>query len=125
MKHIGQIIKQFKNLKEYTEFLESLVEADGSEISRGKDPNDESKMEKGREEAEQEAPPEGGGEAGMEAGAEEPVIDPVAAPGSQIAVGNKDTKDADDPKAVKIEISGNKEKINMKPSVEINNNNIK
>lgn len=123
MKHISQIVKNFKNLKEYTEFLQTLVEAEGSEISRGKDPNDESKMDKEREEG---PPEQGGGDAaaGMEAGAEEPVIDPVMAPGSQIAVGNKEPNDADDPKAVKIKISGDKEKIDTKPSVEINNNRI-
>lgn len=124
MKHISSILKQFKTLQEYTEFLESLVEAEGSEISRGKDPNDKSKKEKSEEqepEAESEVPAEGGEEAAVE----EPVIDPVAAPGSQVAIGNKDVNDADDPKAVKVEVSGKKQKINLKPKIEVDSSSLK
>ena len=59
MENISNLLKNFKNLNEYTEFLNQLVEADGQEISRGKDPNDKSKAEK-----EEEAPEEGGPEGG-------------------------------------------------------------
>ena len=124
MEHISNILKQFTNLQEYTEFLESLVEAEGSEISRGKDPNDKSKKEKGEEqepEAEGEVPAEGG----EEEAAEEPVIDPVAAPGSQVAIGNKDVNDADDPKTIKVEVSGKKQKINLKPKIEVDSSSLK
>ena len=120
MKHISNILKNFTNLSEYTEFLNQLVEADGSEISRGKDPNDKSKVEK-----EEEVPEEGGEEEAPlegEEGEEAVVVDPVAAPGSQVAIGNKDLDDVDDPKAVPVKISGNKDKIDTKPKQVVNPN---
>lgn len=118
MEHISNLLKNFKTLSEYTEFLNSLVEAEGSEISRGKDPNDESKVEK---EAEAEEAPAEGGE-GEEMAGEEPVVDPVAAPGSQVAIGNKEVDKTADPDAVKIEISGEKDKIDTKPKKQVNHN---
>ena len=126
MEKIEKLLKQFGTLQEFTDFLGELVEADGSEISRGKDPNDKSKMEKEREEEPEEEPAEvpAGGEGG-EMGAEEPVIDPVQAPGSQVAIGNKDTNDADDPKTTKIEMSGKKEKIDLKPKIEVDSSSLK
>ena len=119
MENISNLLKNFSNLNEYTEFLNQLVEAEGSEISRGKDPHDKSKAEK-----EEEAAPEGEGGEEMppEEGGEEPIVDPIAAPGSQVAIGNKDLSDTDDPKAVKVKISGEKTKIDLKPKHEVNPN---
>ena len=51
-----------------------------------------------------------------------PPVDPAAAPGSQIAVGKKDVDDVEaDPKAVPIKVSGQKEKLNLKPKITVKN----
>lgn len=120
MEKISNILKNFNTLSEYTDFLNTLVEAEGSEISRGKDPNDKSKDEKEVEEV----PAEGGEEVAPEEGGEEPVVDPVAAPGSQVAIGNKEVDKSADPEAVEIEISGEKDKIDTKPKKNVNPNNM-
>jgi len=128
MEKIEKLLKQFGTLQEFTDFLGELVEAEGSEISRGKDPQDKSKMEKQREQEADEEPAEEvpvGDEGGEMMGAEEPVIDPVQAPGSQVAIGNKDTNDADDPKTTKVKISGKKEKIDLKPKIEVDSSSLK
>ena len=125
MEKIEKLLKQFGTLQEFTDFLGELVEADGSEISRGKDPNDKSKIQKETEREEEPAEVPVGGEGGEMMGAEEPIIDPVQAPGSQVAIGNKDTNDADDPKTTKIEMSGKKEKINLKPKIEVDSSSLK
>ena len=132
MSNIGSMLQHFGNLKEFNEFLAQLVEktADGQEIARGMSPNDKSKDEKSEESAPQPpiqqepqqaaeagAPPEGAGAA----------IDPVAAPGSQVSIGKK-VKDTihTQPKATKVEVKGDKTpKVNMKPSVIIDKNNLR
>lgn len=118
MKNLNQILKGFGNLDEWMSFLNEKIN-DGAEISRGKDPHDKSKEEKAME-----AAPPGGDEmmadAGMDAaaGAAPPVIDPSQAPGSQIAIGKKKEKTFD-AKAKEIKISGETQKLDMKPHVSV------
>ena len=121
---ITETLKGFTNLAEFRDFIEEKIN-DGQEISRGKDDNDKSKEEKKDESEESEAPTEGGeGEGGGEAEAEAPVIDPVAAPGSQIALGNKVVDAKDDPEAMEVKISGKSNKLNMKPTATIDDSNV-
>ena len=115
MKDITKTLKGFTSLSEFRNFLNEQIN-DGQEISRGKDPQDKSKEQKAQEEPE--AP------SGEEASAEQPVFDPVAAPGSQVSIGNKKEDDMKaDPEAAKVEISGEKNKIDMKPTTKIDTSN--
>lgn len=113
-KQLNSVLKHFGDLDAWMNFLNEQIN-DGAEISRGKDPNDKSKEQK----AEEAAPPEGDAgmdpaAAGGEAAPAPPIIDPSAAPGSQIAIGKKLEKTFD-AKAQEIQISGKKQKLNMKP----------
>ena len=114
-KQLNSVLKHFGDLDAWMNFLNEQIN-DGAEISRGKDPNDKSKEQK----AEEAAPPDAGAEAGGEAAAAAapPIIDPSAAPGSQISIGKKLEKTFD-AKAKEIEISGKKQKLNMKPRANI------
>lgn len=134
-----KILKEFGSIQALHLFLREKIN-DGEEISKGKSPNEQSKEQKKDEapekpdpvgDAEAEAPesepapemsgPEGGAE--MAAG-DEPVVDPVSTPGSQVQMGGiphdeKDDKVIDNPDAVEIKISGKKNKINKRPSVDV------
>jgi hypothetical protein len=120
MTNLNKVLKHFNNdLQEWVTFLNEKIN-DGQEISRGKDPNDTSKQEKADEQPQEgdmamgDMPP--GGDAGAVAPMP-PVIDPSMAPGSQISIGKKAVKAEADPDSVRIKISGQKEKIDMKPRV--------
>ena len=142
-----EILKEFKDLDAFKLWLKEKVN-DGEQISKGKDGDDDSKEKKKEEapekpdpagdkeeeseEGEDEAPPEqapnpmaDGGDAAAVAGEQTPV-DPVAMPGSQVAMGgikNKDKdKDEPNPHAVEIDISGKKDKIKMRPTIELDPN---
>lgn len=108
---ITELAKKFGSLGQFTQFLDEKIN-DGEQISKGKSPTDKSKEEKA---AEQEAPAEGGEEMEPEA----PVVDPVAAPGSQVAVGNKNTSKEINPEAKKLKVGKEKDKVDLKPRIEI------
>ena len=117
MSNLNKVLKHFNNdLQEWVTFLNEKIN-DGAEISRGKDPNDISKQQKAEE-----LPP--GGDmpppGDMAVPPMPPIIDPSQAPGSQIVIGKKHLNAEADPESKKIELSGEKEKLNMKPSVTIN-----
>jgi len=123
-----ELVKKFGSLANFRDFLSEKIN-DGAEISRGKDSNDTSKeVEKKADGSSTETHYD------TNTGEEQPnpaemppptpPVDPAAAPGSQVAVGKKDTKsnEADADKAVKIELSGQKEKLNLKPKVTVKDN---
>lgn len=126
---VTEILSEFKNLKEYSQFMERLVEkqASGEEMARGMSPNDKSKEQKkdntflsktvskkadGSAEEnhynevspEPEAPPE-------------PPPQPLE-PGQQVTIGNKKLdKSLTQPTTVKVDVSGETDKLDMKPTV--------
>lgn len=123
---IKEALKGFYSLAEFRDFLNEQEPKinDGEQISKGMSPDEKSKEEKEEEQApeaqedpndpvplpaEGEAPPA-------------PTIDPTQAPGSQVAIGKKDVKKSEDPKAVKISLSGKKQKLEMKPHITVANN---
>lgn len=122
MNNILDILPAFHSLREFREFLNEQEPEinDGEQISKGKDPNEKSKEEKSEEQPEPKEDPNdpvpvpGEGEAPPA-----PTIDPSQAPGSQVAIGKKVVSSTNDPKAKKVEVSGQKNKINMKPSIEL------
>ena len=118
-------------MKEFSDFMESLVEkkADGNEISRGMNKHDKSKKQKDDtyvskevkknangsstethyDQAGDEAPPP------EQAPPEAPPPEPLQ-PGMQVTYGNKQIDpSALDAKTVKIDISGEKDSLNMSP----------
>ena len=112
MTNLNKVLKHFNNdLSEWVSFLNEKIN-DGQEISRGKDANDVSKQQKANAQPAEAVP---SGEAGGEVAAVPPIIDPSQAPGSQVSIGKKHVNDEADPESVKIKISGEKEKIDMKP----------
>ena len=127
------IVKQFGTLSNFRSFLEEQISEkinDGAEISRGKDANDKSKEEKKISKEVQKNADGSGSETHYDTSGEEmppaedmppptPPVDPTAAPGSQIAVGKKDTDDEADPEAIPIKLSGKKEKLNTKPKITV------
>lgn len=125
MKQLNQVLKHFQDqgLNEWISFLNEKIN-DGAEISRGKNPLEKSKDTKAKEQPSEPGEfaangiPPGGPSA--ESGAVPPIIDPAQAPGSQIAIGKKHIEDEADPEATRIEISGEKEKFNMKPTINTN-----
>lgn len=115
------LLSKFETISEFRDFMHEQIN-DGAEISRGKDENDESKEEKQEEEESKEAPaaaPAEGGEGGLEPPAA-PLIDPSQAPGSQIAIGKKEKDISIDPDSVKIKLSKKQEKLDMSPTVTLN-----
>lgn len=132
MRHIYDIVSNFGTLKEYTEFMEQLVEksASGNEISRGMNKHDKSKQQKKTEtfvSKEVKKHANGGAtekhyqQADPSIG-EAPEQPPVPLqPGQQVNIGNKQPDDqALKPKTVSIDISGEQDKLNMKPRVAVN-----
>lgn len=135
MKHITDILPKFKTLNEYKEFIESLAEASGEEISRGKNQYDKSKEQKKNEQGtdtfiSKEVKKAANGDAtethytqadpsiGMPP--PEPPVQPLM-PGQQVNFGNKplDNK-ALDVKTVKIDLTGEKDKIDTNPAIKKN-----
>ena len=142
MSDINDVIKQFANLREFSDFLGELVEAaDGQEIARGMNPNDKSKQEKsgqsqtegGPEASASDTPSEPGGPGGPEQGeagevvegeapeGESPTIDPVAAPGSQVSIGKKvESRIHKKPKTKALDVKGSeKVSVDTKPNIEV------
>lgn len=127
MKSLNNILKHFNgDLNEWVSFLNEKIN-DGAEISRGKNPLEKSKDVKAKEQPSepgdfaQNGIPPGGPSA--ETGAVPPIIDPAQAPGSQIAIGKKHVNAEADPESTKIKFSGEKDKINMKPTANTSFNN--
>lgn len=134
MKHIYDIVSNFGTLKEYADFMEQLVEksASGNEISRGMNQHDKSKKEKTKTFVSKEVKKNANGGAtekhyqqsdpNLENPApppEEPAV-PLQ-PGQQVNIGNKQIDlQAMKPKTVPIDISGEKDKINLKPNIPVN-----
>ena len=130
MKHIYDIVSNFKTLKEYTEFMEQLVEksAAGDEISRGMNQNDKSKEQK-KQVLTKEVKKNANGSATekhydhidptVEEAPQEPEVPPQPLePGQQVKIGNKQIEqESMAPKTVEIDISGEKDKLDMKPSI--------
>ena len=133
MKQIYDIVSNFKTLKEYTEFMEQLVEkkADGGEISRGMNKHDKSKTQK-KQVVSKEVKKHANGSTTekhydhIDPSVEQPMEPPAPPPqplppGSQTKIGNKmvDPQQAG-PKTKAIELSGKKQKLNMKPRMQKN-----
>ena len=131
MKQIYDTVSNFKTLKEYTEFMEQLVEkkADGNEISRGMNKHDKSKKEK-KQVLTKEVKKNANGSATekhydhIDPEPEGPPPEapmPPLQPGQQTKIGNKmvDPQQAG-PKTKAIELSGQKQKLNMKPRIQRN-----
>lgn len=114
MDDLNKVLVGFQNkgISEWVSFLNEKIN-DGAEISRGKMPDEKSKEEK---RIENRSDPGEEDLTAADASVANPIIiDPSQAPGSQIAIGKKHTSDEADPKASEIKISGEKEKINLKP----------
>ena len=135
MKHIYDIVSNFKNLKEYTEFMETLVEkkADGNEISRGMNKHDKSKTDKTKTFVSKEVKKNANGgasekhysqaDASLEQLPPEPEAPPPPPlqPGQQTKIGNKMVdQDQVTPKTKEITLSGKKQKLNLKPRIQRN-----
>ena len=134
MKQIYDIVSNFKTLKEYTEFMETLAEkkADGNEISRGMNKHDKSKDQKTKTFVSKEVKKNANGsstekhysqnDASLEQVPEPPMEPPQPIPpGQQTKIGNKmiDPQQTG-PKTRVIELSGKKQKLNMKPMMKKN-----
>jgi len=134
MKQIYDIVSNFNTLKEYTEFMDQLVEkkADGNEISRGMNKHDKSKDQKTKTFVSKEVKKHVNGGAtekhysqsdmSLEMPPQEPEAPPQPLPpGAQTRIGNKvvDAQQAG-PKTKAIELSGKKQKIDMKPRMQKN-----
>lgn len=131
MKHIYDIVSNFNTLKEYTEFMEQLVEksASGDEISRGMNKHDKSKDQKTKTFVSKEVKKHANGgatekhysqaDASLEQVPEAPEEPPQPLqPGQQVKIGNKQIdQQSMKPKTVEIDISGEKDKLNMKPTM--------
>lgn len=127
MKHIYDIVSNFGTLKEYTEFMEQLVEksAAGDEISRGMNKHDKSKQEK-KQVLTKEVKKNANGSATekhydhIDPAVEEAPVEPPQPlePGQQVKIGNKQIEqESMKPKTVQIEISGEKDKLDMTPTM--------
>ena len=131
MKHIYDIVSNFNTLKEYTEFMEQLVEksASGDEISRGMNKHDKSKDQKTKTFVSKEVKKNANGsstekhysqnDASLEQVPEPPEEPPQPLePGQQVKIGNKQIEqESMKPKTVEIDISGEKDKLDMTPTM--------
>jgi len=130
MKELHDILPGFKTLREYSEFMEHLAEKDtsGQEIARGMDKNDKSKQQKSDTFVSKEVEKKANGastethydqaDPSMGAGTDEPPPAQPLPPGSQVNVGNKaPNTDMLGPKTSEVDISGDKDQINMKPQL--------
>lgn len=129
MKHIYDIVSNFSTLKEYTEFMEQLVEksAAGDEISRGMNKHDKSKQEK-KQVLTKEVKKNANGSStekhydhidpGVEEQQEPEAPPQPLPPGTQVKIGNKQIdQQSMKPKTVQLDISGEKDKIDLKPTM--------
>lgn len=131
MKQIYDILSGFKTLKEYTEFMEQLVEKSpsGSEVSRGMDKHDKSKEQKKQQVVSKEVKKNANGSSSekhydyIDPSVEQaPMTSPVPLqPGQQVNIGSKKIQDAAlSPKTSEIKISGEQDSINTKPHMKPN-----
>jgi len=132
-----ELVKKFGSLSNFREFLNEKIN-DGEQISKGKTDTETSKEEKKEKKISKEVEKNSDGsssETHYDTSGDEvpppapppgPPVDPTQAPGSQIAVGRKEVDDVEaDPKAVPVKISGNKEKVNMKPKITVKDDGLK
>ena len=137
MKDLDKILAEFKTLKEYSDFMQELVEkkADGQEIARGMDQHDKSKEQKSdntyvskkvSKSSDGSAEETHYAENTPEPPPPEEPAQPLP-PGSQVTIGNKKlSPQLTKPTTVKIDMDGGKEKINVSPRIDKNpNNNLK
>ena len=131
---IHDILSGFSNLKEYTEFMNQLAEkkASGDEISRGMNKHDKSKAEKSKTFVSKEVKKNANGSASekhysqvdptIENPPEEPEAPPVPLqPGQQTNIGNKTVDpQAFQPRTIEVSVGKEKDKINLKPTVNKN-----
>ena len=134
MKQVHDILSGFKTLKEYTEFMHQLAEksADGNEISRGMNKHDKSKQQKTKTFVSKEVKKNANGSSSekhfsqhdpsLDTAPEDQAPPPAPLqPGQQITIGNKVVdQQQTTPKTKPIELSGKKQKLNMKPSIQKN-----
>lgn len=129
MKQIYDIVSNFNTLKEYAEFMETLVEkkADGNEISRGMNKHDKSKTFKSKEVKKNANGSSTETHYSQTDASLEQVPEPAAPPpqpippGQQTKIGNKMVdQQQTGPKTRAIELSGKKQKLNMKPMMKKN-----
>ena len=130
---ITDILPNFSTLKEYRDFLDTLVEksADGAEIARGMDKNDKSKSQKADTYKSKEVKKHANGGAtethydqvdqSLEQPPEEPVEPPQPLqPGQQVKIGNKIVDPtAQNPKTIEIKTTGGKSTVNTKPRIDL------
>ena len=130
MIQITDILPNFSTLKEYREFLDTLVEksADGAEIARGMDKNDKSKQQKKEQVVTKEVQRNANGSSKethydhVDTSVEEPQAPPPVPvpPGQQVNIGNKQPSDVQvGPKTAEIKIGSEKDKIELKPKLDI------
>ena len=131
MTEIIDILPNFGTLKEYRDFLDTLVEksADGAEIARGMSPNDKSKQEK-KQVVTKEVKKNANGSSNethydhIDPGVEEAPAappPPPLEPGQQTKIGNKNPDQKfDTPKTAEVKISGETSKIDLKPRISMN-----
>lgn len=125
MKKVYDLLSGFKTLKEYTEFLSSLTEKQqsGHEISRGMDQHDQSKQQKQQVVSKEVKKHANGSSTETHYDHIDPMVQPEMGmasqslmPGQQVNIGNKKLDAVkSDATTVKIDISGKKDKINLKP----------
>lgn len=136
MKELYDILSEFKTMKEYSDFMDTLIEktTSGNEISRGMSKHDKSKQEK-KDNATYVSKEVNKGADGsatethydqtdpsIGAMPEEPPV-PLQ-PGAQVKIGNKQIDQAQiAPTTVEIKLSGDQDKLEMKPKVDKDPNN--
>jgi hypothetical protein len=131
MVHITDILPNFSTLKEYRDFLGQLVEksASGQEIARGMDKHDQSKQQKKQQVVSKEVEKRANGvstethydhiDPNVEKPPEQPPV-PLQ-PGQQVNIGNKQPADVQiGPKTTEIKVGSEKNKIELKPRLDIN-----
>lgn len=133
MKHVHDILSGFRTLKEYTEFMTLLAEKEtsGQEIARGMAKDDKSKQEK-KQVVSKEVKKNANGSSSethydhidpsVEEAPEAPPAPPMPIPpGQQVVIGNKQIDPGKlTPQTVNIDISGEKDTLNMKPQIDKN-----
>lgn len=127
---ITDILPNFGTLKEYREFLDTLVEksASGNEISRGMDKHDKSKNQKKKEQVvTKEVQKNANGSSKethydhIDTGVEqpqEPAPQPIA-PDQQVVIGNKPVVKDNSKKTIEIKLGSEPDKLEMKPKINL------
>lgn len=129
---ITDILPNFSTLKEYRDFLNDLVEktADGQEIARGMDKHDKSKDQKKQQVVKKEVKKHANGASTethydhIDPSVEQPEVNPPIPlqPGQQVNIGNKNPDITySKPKTKLIDINAEKDKIELKPRIDVHN----